>query len=185
MMSAVRAALLVTWLGAVVHADPAPSAPSEPAPPPLAVAVELGLADGETTYVSPAATPSLGLEVGYHVDRITTVGLHLGFAHASDDQSELFGSTPYTLVPIDVAAYVSGTAHDLLWGGVFAGAHFDRFQVNGEPVTWDTGLGLGLFAGLDLVRVDDLRFGAFVSIQTEVGGSTGYEAATAGLSFRR
>ena len=128
--------------------------------------------------------PAASLDIGVHTDATTTVGLHGAIASISGTEVVGAGVQPYSATPIDIAAQVSVTAYDRLWGGLFLGVHLDDLAEMATS-SWTGGLGAGLDGGVDLVKLGHERLGVFALLEGELGGGEGYSGAMLGIALRR
>jgi hypothetical protein len=161
-------------------ATAAPAADDTP-PHPLAFDLEVGLGFVDVPNLSPGPALTLGLDLGYHFDRTTTVGLHVS-------EGAFSGSIPtspqsYSYIPISVEAFAAERFLDICWGGVLLGAHFERIAGGGMATTWNGDVLLGFMAGVDIWRWQDQSLGVFAL--AESGITESFMDATVGVTYRR
>ena len=124
------------------------------------------------------------LGLGLRFAGTSSIGLHLGFgilqAHVQDPT---FGSTSSFLLPIDIGAFLQ-TGVGPLWASGFASFHLDElYGLYDAPR--ELGIAVGGELGIDLVRINLNRMGAFVRGDYVLGNQSGYSAITMGLSIRQ
>jgi hypothetical protein len=166
--------------------DATPAASPDDTPPPHRLALNLGLGLGfvGNSVVSPASSLMLAIDLGYHVDRGTTVGLHVSQGVFTGSISTLFSPEPYTFIPVTVAAFASQRFLDICWAGFMFGAHFDRTSGLGMPTSWSGNVDLGFMLGVDVVRWNDQSVSLYATTESEVS-DTGFAGAMLGVAYRR
>lgn len=164
--------------------DATPAAVVDDTPPHLlAIDLELGIGFAGTSQLSPNPALTLGIDLGYHIDCDTTVGIHLSEGSFSGTQpGSVSGS--YTYIPVSADAYASQRFLGICWGAFLLGAHFNRTSGGGMPTQWTGNLELGLGLGVDLWRWKDQSLGLFALTESEVADS-GYVGAIVGVTYRR
>lgn len=153
-------------------------------------AVAAGYTAGSLSSLDIAGFSVAG-QLGYQIDEITSVGLHLDIGQSTADYTMGF-TTPVahhiSVVPVDLAAYVQGDALGRVWGEFFMGLHVDHIDDTGggmSATSWQTGLVAGLAAGLDVYRDPRFRVSLYGRLQGVVMSDTGFSSFTAGLAVRR
>lgn len=179
------------WLAAIALAPAVARADAPPPPPPyapLALTVEAGVTNGQSSGFSGVTAPSLGVDVGYRTDATTSVGLHFAISDLSLTSGPMLldAGTPYSVIPISIGGFVSKSFLDVAWAGLFVGAHLDRDRLAGTPptVAWNGGAELGLYLGFDLVKLHGQAFGVFAAFESEVAGDD-YVGVSGGIAYRR
>ncbi len=141
-----------------------------------------------TGSVAGARVNGYGFAAGaeLRIDRATSVGLHVSLS-SLDGTKDLgdFAPEVHTIesLPITVCAALHSTAYDRLWGGVSFGFHGNRYRDNGDAL-WDAGVGLGLEAGIDLVRFGRHRLGLYTSATFDLFTTTETVQVSGGLAYR-
>lgn len=79
--------------------------------------------------------------------------------------------------------FLDATAHDRLWGGLTGGIHADGTRTSGDRA-WTTGIGVGAFGGVDVLRFGRHRLGAFLQGSGEWLTRTGLGLITVGATYR-
>ena len=170
---------------ATPEATTTPAADEAPPPRRLALNVGLGLGFAGNDTVSPGPALTLAVDVGYHIDRSTTVGLHVSEAVFQDSVSTIGGSESYTFIPVTVAGFATQRFLNICWAGFMFGAHFDRMSGLGMPTSWSGNVDLGFMLGVDVVRwKDDESISLYASTESEVS-DTGFVGAMLGVAYRR
>ncbi|MGE0548278.1 MAG: M16 family metallopeptidase [Kofleriaceae bacterium] len=164
------------------------------------VAVTVGVGYGIATFTQrnhrlkmsgPTGIAGFG-ELGYRYLANATVGLHVGIADLSASYTLDEGTTmfPVSVVPVDLAAFIRASGYDRIWGALVVGAHFDRItsiDTNGvvEGERWQTGIGVALEAGVDVVKRGTHRLGATIKAGGVMASDSGYGGLTIGIAYRR
>jgi hypothetical protein len=169
----IRALVVV---GAIAHA-----AAAEPTT--LAMSAEFGV---QYVHVNDLdKTPlSLAAQLGYLYEG-NAFGIHADVARVVGHVSPLLDPRTFhfTQIPIDLAAYIQGEPIHRVWVQVFMGVHLDRYA-DEDVKAWDTGIGVGLFGGVDLLRLRGNKIGTFIGVVSELRG-TSYSSLWLGLAYRR
>jgi hypothetical protein len=174
--------------------NPDPTAPATPAsepplPYPSRLALDVGLEVlSSHTAVLPAATGvGFKVEVGYHFDDVTSVGLHLALGRAAGSYEPEFQPYSTQIVPFEIGAYARATGLDRLWVQLFLGLHYDWQQANGTEIDPTSGFsaGVGISGGVDVVRIGGYRLGVYGTISGTVISDIGYASFGGGFSLRR
>jgi hypothetical protein len=126
-------------------------------------------------------------QLGYRFDETNTAGLHLELGRLAGDYTYGIASPMmHTLstIPIELAGFAQATAYDRVWGAAFLGLHLTRVSDTGIT-QWESGIGYGLAAGIDVYKLGPHRFALYGRIQGELLTDQGFAAFTAGLAYRR
>lgn len=121
------------------------------------------------------------------IDRTLSAGLHLSFASVDGTKDVgQFASELQTVeaLPITVSAALHSSAYDRIWGGFSIGLHATRYLDNGEPPLWDYGVGLGLEAGADILKLGRHRVGVYAALQFDLFTTTQTALFSGGLAYR-
>ncbi|HEY5923587.1 MAG TPA: insulinase family protein [Kofleriaceae bacterium] len=132
--------------------------------------------------------PSIGAEVGLRFRARFSAGLHASLGYLSGTYPMRaagveFGSKSYSLIPIDLGAYLHMQPLDKFWAGFLLGVHTGglRFDTDRE---WNAGLGFGFEAGYDVMGRNNhwlsVMLRATASRGTDLGGTLGI-----GVAYRR
>ena len=157
---------------------------SEQGPPStLALTISGGYVSGGLTDRGDATGFGASFDLCARTDPTTSVGLHVSIASSSGVQVASPMNLPYSVIPIDVAGAVQGTAYDRLWGTLYLGIHLDRLTQSGSTTT-PASIGAGLEGGIDLLKLGLHRFGVYARVAGTLGGDLGYSEAVAGLAYR-
>jgi zinc protease len=125
------------------------------------------------------------VEIGYHYAPRHAVGLHLGLGSFSGNETKAFGTSgPMSLRTYDVEVFLQAVAFDRLWGAAMAGVHIDDLTLPTNSPGTTLSIGIGLEAGIDLLRFGEHRLGGFLRIDGTLGSDTGYSAITFGAAYR-
>jgi hypothetical protein len=84
----------------------------------------------------------------------------------------------------DVEVFLQAVAFDRLWGAAMAGVHIDDLTLPTNSPGTTLSIGIGLEAGIDLLRFGEHRLGGFLRIDGTLGSDTGYSAITFGAAYR-
>ncbi len=159
----------------------------------LAVSAQVGYSaanvnEADSLTVDCCTGLTLAADVGFRLEDGTTFGLRLGYGALTG--SYMTGVSPMrlsmTLNPIDIAAFISATGYDRIWGEVYAGLHLDNITdvQNGASTTLESGIGIGLIGGVDMIKSGRHRFGLWVRGDGSMGSSTAYGALSFGAGYR-
>jgi hypothetical protein len=163
---------------------PAPAVVDDTPPHRLAVDLELGIGFAGTSTLSPGPALTLGIDVGYHIDRDTSLGIHVSEGSFSGTLPGSVAGSSYSYFPVSVDAYAAERFLGICWGGFLLGAHFDRTSGGGMPTQWTGNIELGLALGVDIWRWQDQSLGLFALTESEVSDN-GYVGAIVGVAYRR
>jgi len=142
---------------------------------PFALAAGSVLGHGVTGYGF-----SLGTE--FRLDHTTSVGLlgSIGYLDGTyETEGLLVKQFPISVLPISIGASIGSSAYDRVWGKVSVAFHTNQVTDGDEASTWDSGLGIGLQGGVDIVKLGRHRLGLAAAFDSDLFTS----ASTYGLSL--
>ena len=128
-------------------------------------------------------------EVGYRFGRRISAGLGgaIGRQSASYDRrlnGAVYNTVEYTIVPIELGAFVHARPSDRFWGGFLVGAHLDQTRF-AEESAWHKGLGLSLELGYDVANIGSHWLAVVARATGSYATGIGYGALAAGVAYRR
>jgi zinc protease len=155
---------------------------------PFTVTIAPGYETGRLTGLAGVDGYSVAADFGYRLDQITALGLHVSIGHVSgsyDTGAFVPELHPFDVVPLGISGFLQGTGYDRLWGAVLVGIHFDRFtDGDSHQSAWYRSLGVGVQGGVDLVKFQRHRLGAYGRVESELISDTSYAAFTLGVAYR-
>lgn len=144
------------------------------------------------TQVVPVESNGTGFnlvgEIGYRFARRFSagVGAGLGRQSASYDLKRtgvVYATVPYTIIPVELGAFIHVRPVDRVWGGFLVGPHFDQTRF-AEETAWHTGTGLAFEIGFDLAHLGDHWLSLVARATASYGTDVGYGALAAGRAYR-
>jgi hypothetical protein len=128
-------------------------------------------------------------EVGLRFRNRVSAGLQL-------DVGDLRGSYPvriqgfeadrksYSIVPVEIGAYLHAQPTDNFWGGLFIDVSFANVRFD-EQKSWSLGLPVGIEAGYDLKHWGQHWLSIFARASGDFVSEIGLGTAGIGLAYRR
>jgi len=168
--------------------DLAPAITVARSPSHYTVAVAAGYTTGSINDLDVSGFSVAG-QLGYQFDNITSFGFHVDAGYSTTDYTVGF-NTPIahhiSVMPLDLALYIQGDAFGRVWGEFFGGLHLDQYGDSTAMSTqaWNTGLVVGLGAGLDVYKARGFRVDLYGRLQGVVMTDTGFSAFTGGAAVR-
>lgn len=127
------------------------------------------------------------VQAGYRVSENTSVGARVSFGSLYGTYETQFPprqGLPVSVVPFGVLGFVQLTGLRRVWAAAMAGLILDVVKDGTKQSAWYPSLGVGLEGGIDLLKVQDHRFGVYGELQSVFVSDTPYSALTLGLAYR-
>lgn len=147
---------------------------------PFALATGRVLGHGVSGY-------SFALGAELRLDQVTSIGLvgSIGFLDGTYVSDDLFGQQQSAAVlPLSIGASVGSSAYDRVWGRFSLAFHANRVTDDKMPSAWDTGLGLGLLGGVDILKLGRHRAGLFGSLESDLFTTASTAVLSLGIAYR-
>jgi hypothetical protein len=135
----------------------------------------------------------VAVNLGHAFDNVKTVGFHAAIAtlrgHRQYKRGLFSGKFDTELLPIDLG-FFARFEKSRVWGSVWLGLHLDRLYNEHLDATmpsviqWSKSLGIGIQAGVDLLKIGPHRIAAAGAIDGAPGSTSGYGALWLGLACR-
>ncbi len=123
----------------------------------------------------------------FRLDRTTSVGLlgSIGVYDGTYDTDDLIAmSVPISVMPISLGASVGSSAYDRIWGRFSVGFHANLVTDGDQASGWDTGIGVGLQGGVDILKLGRHRAGLVAGFETDLFTKTSTTQLSLGLAYR-
>jgi hypothetical protein len=125
----------------------------------------------------------------YRITHTAALGVRASFGSLDgthDVGTRLFPDVrPVEALPLSIGAYALGTVHGRVWAGIFMTVCSTRITDDDMAPVWQTGAGLGLDFGADVVRLRAHAIGLFARVETQLGPDDIMPMFSLGLGYRR
>lgn len=132
---------------------------------------------------------SFAAQASYRVTQSTSVGINVSLGSLGGSYSTMQATLKQhtlSVKPLALFGVVQLAGLRRLWAAGMAGVLFERVTVDTDESTSYPSLGVGLEAGVDLLKYELHRIGVFGRIETVfIAGDKPYDSLTLGLAYRR
>jgi len=126
-------------------------------------------------------------EVGVRFRARFSTGLQLGIgwlggSYGLQVSGVEYGRAPFSIVPIDTAAYLHVQPLAQFWTGLLAGVHLDGIAFDAER-TWTRSFGLGIEGGYDVYHLGAHSLAVIARVTASYGSSASFGSLGLGIAY--
>ncbi len=158
----------------------------------LSFGATAGYATGKILQRTGLLGPRVGAYAGFRIDETKAIGLRASITSIDGTYNKgteiVRVDVPIEATIVSIGAYMHGTAFDRLYAGLTLSINTDQTRadtgVNMMTSVWDSGVSIGLEAGIDLLRMGRHRIGVLGQLEGELATNASWAGFSLGLGYR-